>query len=234
MGLRIFHPVNSGLYIKGSSSVLVDGIFGGRGNGFSQMPEAFRRAVFGGNGSHIDGMLFTHSHEDHFCQEQLKKAEQLFPHMTVYGPELTAKNVEPFLTAPGLTEFDIDSCRVWAADTIHDGDRYRDVPHCSYFLEMDGQTVFIAGDGSNLGELKKRYGRLLPNHVDVVFVNLYQAFAQNVHQFIRDFTASRIYLYHLPFRQDDCYQFWMQAGQAVRSFPSDLPPLKILTHMNWH
>lgn len=77
-------------------------------------------------------------------------------------------------------------------------------------------------------------GRLLPKHVDVVFVNLYQAFAQNVHQFIRDFTASRIYLYHLPFRQDDCYQFWMQAGQAVRSFPSDLPPLKILTHMNWH
>ena len=179
-------------------------------------------------------MLFTHSDEDHFCQEQLKKAEQLFPHMTVYGPELTVKNVEPFLTAPGLTEFDIGGCRVWAADTIHDGDRYRDVPHCSYFLEMDGQTVFIAGDGSDLGELKKRYARLLPKHVDVVFVNLYQAFAQNVHQFIRDFTASRIYLYHLPFRQDDCYQFWMQAGQAVRSFPSDLPPLKILTHMNWH
>ena len=234
MELRFFHPVNSGLYIKGSSSVLVDGLFGGMGKGFSQMPEAFSRAIFGGNGSHIHGMLFTHSHEDHFCQKQLKKAERLFPHMTVYGPELTVKNAEPFLMAPGLTEFDIDCCRVLAVNTTHDGDRYRDVPHCSYFLEMDGQAVFIAGDGSGLGELKNRYTRLLPEHVDVVFVNLYQAFARNVHQFIRDFTASRIYLYHLPFRQDDCYQFWMQAGQAVKRFPPDLPPLKILTHMKWH
>lgn len=90
--------------------------------------------------------------------------------MMVYGPELTVKNVEPFLTAPGLTEFDIGGCRVWAADTIHDGDRYRDVPHCSYFLEMDGQTVFIAGDGSDLGELKKRYVimQVLPTHETVI------------------------------------------------------------------
>ena len=234
MGLRIFHPVNSGLYFKGSTAVLVDGVFDGREKGFSQMPEAFRRAVFEGNGSHINGMLFTHSHGDHFCQEQLRKAEKLFPHMTIYGPDLAVKNVKPFLKASGLTEFYIDCCRVWAVDTIHDGVGYQDVPHCSYFLNMDDQTIFIAGDGSNLGKLKSRYGGLLPEHVDVVFVNLYQALALNVHQFIRDFTASKIYLYHLPFRQDDCYQFWMQAGQAVRSFPTDLPPLRILTHMNWH
>lgn len=234
MELKVFHPVNSGLYVRGSSSVLVDGVFGGEGKGFSPMPEAFSRAVFGGNGSHMDGMLFTHSHGDHFCPERLERAERLFPRMAVYGPEIGERNVNVVEKAPGLREFDVKSCQVWAVRTLHDGEQYREVPHCSYFLRMDGRTMFAAGDARDLGELRGRYGRQLPAHVDMAFVNLYQAFAPDTHRFMRDFTVSRIYLYHLPFQADDCYRFWMQAGQAVRNFPADLPPLRILTHMNWH
>lgn len=233
MGLKVFHSVNCGLYFYGSTGLLVDGIFEGNGRGVSPMPEEIWSLFLEAGCGCLEGVIFTHLHEDHFSRFYLEQVQKRVPGLRVYGPGLTDGNISVQKESPGIKKFRMGDAWIWAVDTCHDGKDYGEVAHCSYFIQMDRYTVFVSGDACGLDELCPSAGQELPDKVDMAFVNIYQALSQDTYRFLRQMKVEQVYLYHLPFQRDDSCNLWRIASQAMRKFPGDLPPLRILKHMNW-
>lgn len=74
MRMSIFYSVNSGVYLwDGKSGVLVDGLHHGPEVGFSETPPILCKQLLRQEGlfAHLDGLLFTHLHPDHYDRQRM-------------------------------------------------------------------------------------------------------------------------------------------------------------------
>lgn len=236
MQTTIFHSVNAGLFFwDGSSGLLVDGIHRGREEGCSPMPgflelQMRRRA---GIFAHLNGALFTHLHRDHFDPEGLDALLRVRPELPVHGPGLRCGGTLVRPIRPGLRSVRMDSIYVLARTTRHDGAAYQDDPHQSFLIRMGGESFFVAGDAGLRAADAADFSGYYAAPVAAAFCNLYQLAAPEGRAFLRALAPERIFLYHLPFRQDDRYQYRRLARQVLRASPSDLPRPELLSHMAW-
>ena len=236
MNTCIFHSVNSGLYFwDGMAGLLVDGIHAGREEGFSPMPEFLAGQLARGTGlfSHLDGVLFTHLHGDHFQRQGLLRLLGRPDPPAVYGPGLVENRASIRPIRPGMCRVQMAGAYILARDTVHDGARYRGDPHQSYLIRMGGETFFIAGDAALTAEDGAAFAGFYGGPVDGGFFNLYQLASPQGQDFLRILRPRRIFLIHLPFREDDQYRHRSLARQVARSLPGDLPRAEILPHMAW-
>ena len=236
MNTCIFHSVNSGLYFwDGTAGLLVDGIHGGKEKGLSPMPEflAEQLARRAGLFAHVDGVLFTHGHSDHFQRQGLRRLLSGPGRPGVYGPKLpeTYASIRPI--RPGMYRVQVAQAYVLAKDTVHDGTGFQNTPHQSDLLRMGGETFFIAGDAALTPEDAAAFQGFYGSRVDAGFFNLYQLVSPQGQDFLRRLRPERIFLEHLPFKEDDPFHYRSLARQAARSMPADLPPVEILSHMSW-
>lgn len=236
MNTCIFHSVNSGLYFwDGMAGLLADGIHDGPEQGFSPMPAflAGQLAKHTGLFAHTDGVLFTHLHADHFQRSGLRRLMHDRPDLRIYGPGLpeTYASVRPI--RPGLCRVQMAGAYILAKDTLHDGAQFREEAHQSYLIRMGGETFFLAGDAALTLEDGAAFSGFYGGKVDAAFCNLYQLSSPEGQECLRLLRPGRIFLIHLPFREDDRYHYRSLARQAARALPKDLPPAEILPHMAW-
>lgn len=235
MQLRIFHTVNSGLYLtKGNDHLLIDGIFDGSAVGFSPMPLALRKQFLENKSffPYLDHLLFTHTHKDHFDEKSLRefiaKARPV-----LFSPDNRFRSTQRLPLAPGLGLISMGKFQVFVMDTIHDGPQFVHFPHFSYFIRLEGESLFISGDAvltdQNASSLLE-HGLEKP---DAVFLNLYQTAHPSVHNFLRRLKPRRVFLYHLPFPKDDVFQIHLSMRSALKKYPGDLPPIEVLPPMTW-
>lgn len=236
MTTEIFHSVNAGLYFwNGGKGVLVDGIHRGIEEGLSLMPEFLvgqlhqRAGLF----AHLDLLLFTHLHPDHYDPQLTAQLRRNQPQLPVLGPELQQGDVLVRPIRAGLRQARARGICLLAEDTEHDGAAFQGTPHQSYLLDLNGEIFFIAGDAalcpSDAEDLRDFYGRPVAG----AFFNLYQLASPGGQDFIRRLAPERVFLYHLPFPQDDSCHYRQLARQAVKRYPGDLPPVEQLQHMAW-
>lgn len=235
MKTKIFHSANAGLYFwDGDMGLMVDGLYRGRAVGFSDLPPAMEQAAESGTGcfAHLDGLLFTHLHPDHFDGDLTRMVWER-DRLPICAPGLDspAGMLRPICS--GASRLRIGHAYILSRTSIHDGPRFRDVPHRSYLLHTQGEDFFLAGDAV-LGPADADFFRYYHGGaVTAVFIGLYQAVSASGQAFLRRLAPQRVFLCHLPLPKDDRNHFWKLAQQAARSFPKDLPPLTILEQMAW-
>ena len=222
MHLKIYHSVNSGLYLtNGQSSLLIDSIHNGETVGFSPMPTL---PVFAKN------LLFTHDHPDHF---DAKKVSALSNRTMTYCPESALCNTPEIPLQKNLDLLKMDDFLILSLHSVHDCPQYASVPHRSYFIQLENETLFIAGDAAFQKNDADAFLSLEPQGVSAAFVNLYQIAHAGSQDFLRKLNPKRVFLYHLPFPEDDVFQIHLSMRSALKKYPSDLPTPEILSHMSW-
>lgn len=236
MNTRIFHSVNSGLYIwDGIAGLLVDGIHDGPEQGFSPMPAflAGQLAAQAGLFAHVDGLLFTHLHKDHFQRTGVHRLLNGPLPPTVYAPGFPEQFASIRHIRPGMCRIQMAGAYVLAKDTVHDRAQYQKDAHQSYLIRMGGETFFIAGDAALTEEDAHAFEGFYGREVEAAFFNLYQLASPGGQAFLRILNPRRVFLIHLPFREDDRFSYRSLARQTVKHLPADLPKVEILPHMAW-
>ncbi len=236
MNTLIYHSVNCGLFFWADDTGLwVDGIHSAHAPGFSPMPPCLSRQLQSHTGffAQTDGLLFSHVHEDHFCRAGLRIALDVPDPPVVYGPNIAEANAGVKRIAAGRKMISMGAARIFSMKTVHDGDALSEEPHESFLLQLGGEAFFLAGDARLAPEQAEVFRSFGGGRVTAGFFNLYQLSDENGRAFIRGLNPGRVFLYHLPFPEDDCFSFHLQAPAVIRRYPADLPPVEVIPHMDW-
>lgn len=227
MSLSIFYTVNSGLYLVDNGyGLLVDGLHGDAEGLFSVTPDALAEQVIKWSGpfGHLKGMLFTHLHDDHYDERLVKRLMATPQPPLLYGPGLAASTVASTMQLrDGIHLLQLGGVRVLAMDTVHDGKPFQNEKHQSFLVDFAGEGVFIAGDavftGQDACRLKEAAGDV---RIAAGFFNLFQLGRRPLLEFVRELAPKRVFLYHLPFPQDDTHNLAGLAARVIQRVPGDI------------
>lgn len=223
--MQLYYVVNSGVYMRsGETALLIDGIHRGELVGFSQMPPGQAKLF----PVAPERFLFTHDHLDHF-DERILSLEGMLP--CIYGPGFGKAPRSGDQT--GLVQLLSGETKVFAMATEHAGKGFSAEPHCSYCISMDGTWIFVAGDARLNEKTGQQLRELSFQSFDVAIMGPMQLLDKDGVQFLKKAAVKQVFIYHLPFRSDDCMGCYTLAKEAVRRFPDELPPPIVLTPMSW-
>ena len=220
MELQIYHSVNESLYLwNGTSGLLIDGLHRGRKIGFSDTSEQYICMMRQGRSffAKPNDLLFTHTHEDHYDQKLVDEFLQRYPGRIVYAPGLDKDNIQPVVLEHGIARMQIEEYEIYAFTTVHDGKIYEDEPHCSYLIHWKNRWIWVSGDAILVPELADRIRTYTgQDNVWKAFVMVYQISRKSGKAFLKNLAPEQIYLYHLPYPEDDRYLFCNLAEQKCR------------------
>lgn len=235
MKLQIYHTVNAGLYLwNGKSGLLIDALHGGKRTGFSDTLDRYirmmqRKERFFGQ---TNDLLFTHTHEDHYDEKLVEEFFRLNPDSFIYGPGLDRSEVQSLLLEKGVCRLRMRDYIIYACSTEHDGKAYAGEPHCSYLIRSGDRFVWVSGDALlDLSLADKVRGIVPEGRVSAAFVMVYQLGSVSGREFLGRLSAENIYLYHLPYREDDRFHYYRMAedvaakcgreGMMIKLLPTD-------------
>lgn len=235
--IRIFHTVNAGLYLTDSQTgLLVDGLHKGAFFGMSCMPEELKdqakkqEGIFRG----LNGLLFTHLHDDHYDQRKVIRFLSQSPNTALWGPGLDACGLTEYTETTSGCQFRVGDFRICAYKTRHSGNEFLDVAHTSLLLRsgINEETIFVAGDALFVSE---EADEILADagHIDKAFVNLYHLIEQSSIEFLLRLKPGRVLLYHRPLPEDDVYHYGQMIRQALRKDPLPGYVIEQPEHMSW-
>ena len=222
---EIFYTVNAGLYMSsGRTSLLIDGIHEGPSIGFSDMPESLQRNLRHGRGmfAHLDGLLFTHLHKDHYDAGRVLFALEKHPETALWGPGLTSRGILEYQEDGSCCSFRIGDFRIFAYETEHSGKPFREDPHCSLLIrnEVTEEAFLISGDAvfnpDLAGTIRKNAGR---NGVLAAFINVYHLIEEPSREFLLRLAPGHLLLYHRPLPDDDTYNYLFVIDSTLRKKP---------------
>lgn len=179
--------------------------------------------------SYLQGMLFTHLHPDHLNGAELSAAAQTVPSAFVYLPGF----IKAKPAAMENDSFCVGNAEVTAISTTHDGALFEEDPHCSFVIRLGEECFFVAGDGQPDEELAQTVSAQCKAPITAAFMNVYQLASLKGRAFLRGVHPKRIFLYHLPFPEDDIYALSDLSKRLLRNFPKELPLVEQLRHMEW-
>ncbi len=237
MSLSIFHTVNAGLLFRTAShGIWVDGLHGGKEQGFSAFPRELlpQLRLSSGLFSHTDAMLFTHLHPDHFDASLLAEFSLHNKTAAVWGPTLSAAACPAVPLTPGVYRlplfYDMD---ILAIQTTHDGAPFQGTPHVSFLLQTAERSVLIAGDALLSPEEVNRISEQLSGPLDIAFFTPFHFISPARTSIVQALAPQLVYLYHLPFPADDSHSIHRLAARTIRCSSPDVPPIRIAQSMSW-
>ena len=232
---RIYHTVNEGICIKNKdTAVLFDGIHNGTEVGCSDMPIGLLKNLEYGGGlfADLDGIFFTHLHIDHF-EKQKAEAYVNSRKVFAYGPGWEKSNIYIQRINEDVIKMRIHQMQIFAIRTIHDGERFVNDAHVIYLVDTREDAWVIGGDAI-LTEHEAQMIRDIAKHdIAGVFLNVYHILAEKQTGFIRALQPEHVYLYHMPFPEDDVNHLRMIKKAALKTYPADNPEVEELQHMAW-
>lgn len=235
MTMNSFYTVNSGIYIQSENAgILIDGIHEGVAEGCSKMPEKVFEELKNETGlfGKTDGLIFTHLHGDHFDRARTEKILSRKNAPKFLCPMLNSSTLNTLFSGQGVYRAEIKDITVFAIETVHDGEMFGDVPHFSFVIKINEESAFVAGDAVLTESLAQKVKKLCPNGVNISFFNPLQLIEGENERFFEDFRSDRICIYHLPFPEDDAFQYGKTARSIVKNVPA-WENAEILKHMSW-
>lgn len=219
MKLQIYHTVNAGLYLwNGRSGLMIDALHGGKRTGFSNTPDRYlgmmkRREQFFGQ---ANDLLFTHTHEDHYDEELVNLFLEQNPDSLIYGPGLDRGEVKSLLLIKDICRIKMRDYIIYAFPTEHDGKAYAGVPHYSYLIRSGVQSLWVSGDAVLTPDLADKVREVCPDEqILAAFVMVYQLGSRTGREFLRKLSPENIYLYHLPYKEDDTFHYYRMAEDVT-------------------
>lgn len=215
MKLQIYHTVNSGLYFwNGKSGLLIDGLHTGKEAGFSNTAERYIQMIEKKEGffGQMNDLLFTHTHRDHYNKKLADRFLERNPDSFIYGPGLDKKRVQSVLLEKGIWQIRMRDYIIYVFETKHDGKIYEEVPHYSYLVQAGGQRLWVGGDAILMPALADKVKDLCASAgCYAAFVMVYQPGSRLGREFLRNLLPENIYLYHLPYREEDGFCYYHMA-----------------------
>lgn len=211
------------------TKVLIDGLYRDNSGYFSQLPIAVWDGMQKGIGelAHMDYLLFTHSHADHFYEPYVL---QYLQKNKVKGYALPCS--PDALHGCRAISFDGERKAVLAEDITcryldirHLDSRFYDVMNRCYLLEVRGKKILFLGDADYQLE---GFKELAEEEIDIVFVTpvfYNHPFGRKILQEILH--VRKIILYHLPFPQEDTMQMEKMARRDIMRYTKENQPVVI-------
>lgn len=227
MSFFIKHTVNCGLYFcEDDYGLLFDGIHTGDVPGFSKTSEETVNIIINENKSFSDypsntDFIFTHLHTDHFNEELLNKILKYKVDYNVYSP---SQKISTFDLSKKYEKLQFNNFTVYPITTIHDG-KFDSEPHKSFLLTHENKSYFIAGDGILNEDIATELMKIYKDKISFMFINPYHLISQNGQKFLTILNPEKIYIYHLPFVEDDKNNFYkLVTSVAEKKYPNFVKP----------
>lgn len=230
----VFFLANAGFYAQyGGRSVLVDGLHQGKTRFSSMDDEQVDRVVRGvGRFRHIDCMLVTHAHADHYDRELTQAFLRNHPETSVVGPS------DPMAGLPGPLKSPAGSVMMPGITIAfmrlrHEGEEYRNVKNYGYLVTFEGGYRFLTfGDAEVSADTTRLMSPGIP--VDAAFVNFpFITLRAGRNALKKELDARRLYAIHLPFAEDDADNYRKSVlWSASKAKEIGLPPVTILGERN--
>jgi len=214
---------NAGVLVEHAGiGLLVDGVHHEQGHDFPRVSRSDLMHMRQGTGvfPHVDYLLFTHEHPDHFSPiyvTELIHARTIrglvLPYCGKPSPELALllnhirKNKLPFWSLglqPGAwRQIELaEGLSVTAVGSRHMGPQYQHLSNDCFVLHIGGKNLLFTGDGDTV---RQYYAPVLSGmHLDAVFVNpifYHHPLGQEIINTI--FQPHTIVIYHMPCQDQD-------------------------------
>lgn len=232
--MYVYHTVNAGLYFQSElCGLLVDALHGGS-HGFSRTPENILEKIEGSTERFATEvhLAFTHLHDDHFNKNLVQHFMKTHPTAKMWVPETWMPD-NCLNASLGKARFlTLGRFHLTAFSTIHDGKDFANVPHQSLMVQSAGQQFLICGDAILDIPLARHIQRECPGDIFAVFVNVYQLASEKGLAFLREIRPHSIFLYHLPFAENDTYSYRKIAASVISHLPEELRHTQLLKPMH--
>lgn len=236
---------NAGVLLEfRGKTLLVDGIFRDKIPRFSGLKEEIWNMMIEGEPpfEHIDHILFTHSHGDHFSPGLTMEYISLHEVKSIFLPDVEEIRESGVLQAAeekgvktkllsGATDgivFDLgDGIRVRAFRTLHLDERYRDVLHICYMVSCGEKKILFTGDVDYLNDtLQFAEGTCLR----AAFINpLFLGALETGRLFKGLLEADNYLVYHIPFEEDDTLGIRRKLLRTVNRWNTGTPPIILMS-----
>lgn len=239
---------NAGVMVRGGGlGLLVDGVHDQDGHPFSRVSVEDREHMARGEGIyvHLDYLLFTHEHPDHFTPglalELLRRrpvrgvflpdAAEGSPELARYRDALAEKGVPHWSLGllPGQTRTvkPEPGLSVTAVGARHMGPQFREARNDCLLVSLAGMNLLFTGDADHVPEY---YGDALRGvNLDAVFVN--PIFFHNPDgQAIIDgiFRPREVFIYHMPPEGRDPFHLAFTVRRALERYGRPDLPVHVL------
>lgn len=232
------------LFTYQGRKILVDGLFMVEGNPFSDLPAGTIRSLREGLPpyDHIDYLLFTHDHSDHFSPELVAAYVAKHPVKGVLLPPVrrpAQARLRELLQARGIPCPEANAAqdagiswepgiRVQSLPTRHLDRRFWDVPHFVLLLTLGDKHLLLTGDVDYTAES-------LPGlpPLRAVFLNPMFFHALCTGRFFRGvLPTDTLCVYHMPFPPGDPYRLRAMLEKDLARRPPLGPAIHILERPN--
>lgn len=215
MKVTVTLSANAGVAIHiGGYRIWVDALHTQKQKGFSAVDVPLQKrmlqcAAF----ANPDLILCTHCHPDHFSEALTKEAKKLWPDAKIMLPEpcfdgqIEIKGEEHIHR---LGDLSLRFIRL-----PHDGQQYAGCVHYGVLITIGGKTILLPGDcRTGAEELEEAIGE---NRIDLALLNFPWLTLSKGRAFVDTvMKPSQILLYHLPFAEDDCFNYRDAAMKTVQ------------------
>lgn len=193
---------------------------------------------------HIDWLMFTHGHQDHFdwkkTKHYLKKnhiSGILLPPESGYT-DCCMNDVEEAAEDYNI-EFLHPELHKWQNFTFHAGDftvteiyvphsgkEYSGIRNTTLLLQVGNKCLYIAGDGDYADP--GHAGILQDLRIDWGFFNPYYQLIYSGRKMIASLDINKVYIYHMPYEKDDTGSLYSKTVRAVQRLGDTGRPVIIL------
>lgn len=243
MKIRLTYIANDGILLSTNKvKVFIDALHNQKVPIYSKVPDHILQEMRNGNGlmNNVDCLLATHVHWDHFSPEEFNrylehnrvKAIFTTTEAGVLLRESTNKHLfkavrHVIMDSPigELMSVEFPEVKIKYFRVEHMGQEHHDVEHFAFILEIDGIQFLHLGDSA----FDKDYlTQMLQNEqIDVLFCN-FPFINHPLGRIIinESIKPMQIYIIHLPFTDDDQYNFQRMLKKDLEKYREVLPPMK--------
>lgn len=243
--LRVKLVANAGLLLEYEGiTFLLDGIFGDEKHPFSNYSQSVWQAILEKEApfEHIDYLLFTHVHPDHFSPEltvELLKKRSVrgvfFPDADIVGsiglPEMLQQKGIPCAILSDQTNHIAvkvgPHISVRGFRTLHLDKKFDKVRHYCYLVTFGDKKILFTADMDYISEDLSCLGHTA---LSAAFINpLFFSALRHGKYFRGKLNTRRICVYHVPFAEDDTMDLRGMLTKDIAQWPADRAWVTALT-----
>ena len=239
---EIIYLANCGLYIESEgTSVLVDALFS-KDTPFDSLEPIVEHNIINAAGkfSHIDGILFTHTHPDHFDAGKVSSFMEKHSETKLLMPsDEESGRMEAFTEQVPEDRLTLMEGEFWQRKTINIGSlkvSYFKTGHISYdysqhycfLIENNDKAILVTGD-TELAEFS-RMGELSNLNNCTAFFNPIVLGKLDWVKNIAGLKILHMYIYHIPSEKKDSHGYRKMAVKNAERAEAYLPDCQLLLH----
>jgi len=232
--VRVTLLANAGVLVEyQGTTLLLDSIYGREPHYFSDLKPGVWEQMLRGEPpfAHIDYLLFTHCHPDHFSPEMTMEFLRARPVKGIFLPDapmvresgleafLTRRKI-PFAYLPQVGNCSVEQgISIRGLSTRHLDKKFQDVEHLCYLLTFGAKHLLFTAD---VDYTQERFTSIADLPLRAVFVNpLFFSALRHGRFFDGNLNTQLTCVYHVPFAGDDPMNMRLPLARDLSEWPGE-------------